>query len=139
MKYIRFLEELGQEDLPLAGGKGANLGELVAAGMKVPPGFVLTVEGYRRCVPPVSLPPEISQDLTRLEEFSTELQKKILGIDLPEDLESEIIQAYRQMGSPPVAVRSSATAEDLPDAYLFPPTPADSSRVPHFPTNPGTG
>ena len=55
MNYVRFLQDLRRKDLPLAGGKGANLGELIQAGMRVPPGFVLTTDGYRRCVPQVNL------------------------------------------------------------------------------------
>lgn len=116
MKYIRFLQELRKEDLPLAGGKGANLGELVTAGLRVPQGFVLTVDGYRRCVPSICPPTLVIEDLIALEKFSSKIQSQILSIQLPEEVETEIIKAYRQMGSPPVAVRSSATAEDLPNA-----------------------
>jgi len=79
MKYIRFLQEFRKEDIPLAGGKGANLGELVAAGMRVPQGCVLTVAGYRRCVPPISLPPLAEKDFAALERFTSEVQRQILG------------------------------------------------------------
>jgi len=116
MKYVRFLQELTKEDLPLAGGKGANLGELVLAGMKVPQGCVLTVEGYRRCVTQARLPEVDVNDMEALDKVTDELQRQIKNISIRDDVTSEIIEAYRSMGSPIVAVRSSATAEDLPSA-----------------------
>lgn len=116
MKYIRFLQELRKEDIPLAGGKGANLGELVAAGMNVPKGYVLTVEGYHRCVPPIHIPPVVVGDFTAVEKQTIEIQRQIESISFLDEVKAEIIEAYRQMGSPLVAVRSSATAEDLPTA-----------------------
>ena len=78
------LNEVGLESLPLVGGKGAQLGMAVRAGLPVPDGFCVTTEAYRG--------------------------------GMSAALESEIVGAYERMGGPPVAVRSSATAEDLPDA-----------------------
>ena len=78
------LTDVGLESLPLVGGKGAQLGLAMRAGLPVPDGFCVTTDAYRG------------------------------GMDA--SLEAEISAAYESMGSPPVAVRSSATAEDLPDA-----------------------
>lgn len=116
MNYVRFLKDLRSTDLSLAGGKGANLGELIQAGMRVPSGFVLTTDGYRRCVPKVSLPAQVIENLPSLEQKTKDIQKLIEVISIPEEVELEIKDAYRLMGSPVVAVRSSATAEDLPSA-----------------------
>ena len=116
MNYVRFLKDLRSKDLALAGGKGANLGELIWAGMRVPSGFVLTTDGYRRCVPPVNLVELVIENLPYLEQKTREIQKQIEAISMPGDVEVEILQSYTSMGSPVVAVRSSATAEDLPSA-----------------------
>ncbi|MEA4902509.1 PEP/pyruvate-binding domain-containing protein [Desulfitobacterium sp.] len=116
MKYIRLLQELKREDLSLAGGKGANLGELVSAGMKVPQGFVLTVEGYRRCITNVHLPKMNVNDLPALEDVTLKIRMEIENVNLPAEVTKEVLEAYRRMGSPKVAVRSSATTEDLPSA-----------------------
>ncbi len=116
MKYVRLLQELTREDLSLAGGKGANLGELVLAGMKVPQDFVLTVEGYRRCLSKIHVPEINERDFATLEEITSQIRRKIERVDLPDEVTMEILKAYRKMGSPYVAVRSSATAEDLPTA-----------------------
>lgn len=116
MKYVRLLQELTREDLSLAGGKGANLGELVLAGMRVPQGCVLTVEGYRRCITQAYLPGMDVHDLQALDAVTSQIQKQIEKVSIPDEVASEILEAYRSMGSPIVAVRSSATAEDLPSA-----------------------
>lgn len=122
MKYVRFLQELTRKDLPLAGGKGANLGELVIAGMKVPQGFVLNVHGYFHSLTQVLRSssrnwPQIDiKDLSLLEKMSSEIQREILESDIPKEVRNEILEAYKVMGCPKVAVRSSATAEDLPNA-----------------------
>jgi pyruvate, water dikinase len=116
MRYVRLLQELKREDLSLAGGKGANLGELLLAGMKVPQGFVLSVEGYRRCITNIYLPKINVNDLPTLSDVTSKIQMEIENVDLPIEVTVEVLEAYRRMGSPKVAVRSSATAEDLPSA-----------------------
>lgn len=116
MKYVRLLQDLTREDLPLVGGKGANLGELVLAGKKVPQGFVLTVEGYRRCITNVHLPKVNFKDLPALENVTSKIRMEIENANLPDEVTIEVLEAYGRMGSPKVAVRSSATAEDLPGA-----------------------
>ncbi|MGW5158408.1 PEP/pyruvate-binding domain-containing protein [Nonomuraea wenchangensis] len=89
MRLVAPLDAVGRADLPLAGGKGANLGELIRNGFPVPPGFVVTTHAY-----------------------------DLAGRDgeLPGELRREIAGAYEALGAGPVAVRSSATAEDLPGA-----------------------
>ena len=84
--------------------------------MNVPQGFVLTVEGYRRCITNVHLPKININDLPTLDDVTSKIQKEIENVDLPDELTIEVLEAYRRMGSPKVAVRSSATAEDLPSA-----------------------
>ncbi|HZK56612.1 MAG TPA: PEP/pyruvate-binding domain-containing protein [Desulfosporosinus sp.] len=116
MSYVRFLQDLRSKDLSLVGGKGANLGELIHAKMRVPAGFVLTTAGYRRCVPVISLQELDIVNLRSLEQKTLDIQKHIAAVSIPASVELEIKEAYRSMGSPIVAVRSSATAEDLPSA-----------------------
>ncbi|MCK2219959.1 PEP-utilizing enzyme [Actinomadura sp. ATCC 31491] len=94
MKLVAPLDAVGRDDLPLAGGKGANLGELVRNGFPVPPGFVVTTHAY---------------ELAAREDAG-------LPTDLPAELRQAITDAYAALGGGPVAVRSSATAEDLPGA-----------------------
>ena len=100
MTWIKHFAEIGDSDLPLVGGKGLNLGRLTAAGFLVPPGFCVTTDAYRTTVGTVD----------------TQNGEAVQAVALPESLQSEILTAYNQLGADSVAVRSSATAEDLPDA-----------------------
>lgn len=125
MQYIKSLTELNQADLPLAGGKGANLGAMIQAGLPVPPGFCVTTPAYRAFVETNGLEVEIRQilDTTRmdnpasLETASDSIRAWFGRGALPPALADEIRQAYANLYSSPapVAVRSSAIAEDLPD------------------------
>jgi pyruvate,water dikinase len=88
-------------DLAEVGGKGANLGNLARAGFPVPPGFVLTTHAYRAAqkkISAITVPPVVNP--------------------IPPEVEQAILEAYRQLGAPPVAVRSSATAEDMAAASM---------------------
>lgn len=96
------LHEAGRSDLERVGGKGANLGEMMRLGLPVPPGFVIPAQAYRHHLGPDLAPDEMARRLARA--------------PLDPALEQAILRAYHDMGSPPVAVRSSATAEDLADA-----------------------
>lgn len=109
------LTELGRADLARAGGKGAGLGELVRAGLPVPPGFVLTTAAYDEFVASAGIREEI---LRRAEgpDPETAVRAVFAGAEFPEAVRKELLAAYEELGSPPVAVRSSATAEDLPEA-----------------------
>lgn len=125
MQYIKSLSELNRGNLPIAGGKGANLGALIQAGLPVPPGFCITTPAYRAFVEKNKLGKEIRQilDATRMDEpaaldaASEAIRACFQHGEMPPTLADEIRQAYANLlNSPgPVAVRSSATAEDLPD------------------------
>ena len=131
--FIKWFADTGIEDVPLVGGKNASLGEMVreltAKGVKVPNGFSMTADAYRYFLRATGVDRQIDEILTGLDTRDLEnlrsralrVRQVILGAPLPQDLETAIIAAYEQLrGSdahpPDVAVRSSATAEDLPDA-----------------------
>lgn len=105
------LARLGTRDIALAGGKAANLGELMAARLPVPDGFCVTVDAYRAVVAP--LWPRVEELLAGAR--YAEIRELIATAALPEGLASQIGKAVDRLGGP-VAVRSSATAEDLPEA-----------------------
>ena len=126
---IRF-EMLTRGDVASVGGKNASLGELIAklgeAGIRVPGGFASSASAYRRFIRANALAEPIAEqigklkaDLSNLAEIGDATRKMILAGSFPADLENDIRESYRAMGngSPArVAVRSSATAEDLPEA-----------------------
>ncbi|ATX82312.1 phosphoenolpyruvate synthase [Mariprofundus ferrinatatus] len=134
MKYIRFFEELGLSDVALVGGKNASLGEmyckLTAKGIKIPNGFATTADAYWHYIEQNNLSDEIASTLEgldtgnmkRLAECGQHLRSIIAHAKMPDDLEEEIIEAYRRLSKQyvehplAVSVRSSATAEDLPEA-----------------------
>ena len=117
-------KEVGRGDLPLVGGKGANLGEMLRAGIPVPGGFIVTAAAYGRFIEQTGLQPKIEavlkglnvHDSDALQQVSRDIEKLIIDTPVPGDIAAEIKSRYREMGEPPVAVRSSATAEDLPEA-----------------------
>jgi pyruvate,water dikinase len=123
---VRWFEELSRQDIALAGGKAANLGEMTRAGLPVPPGFGITVEAYRRVVGASGLAQEIDRRLAALDvtdpeslqRTSEELQRLLRDVVIPNDVAGAILGAYadlsRKIGrdTARVAVRSSATAED---------------------------
>jgi phosphohistidine swiveling domain-containing protein len=109
--------------LETAGGKGANLARLTRAGFSVPPGFILTTEAYRAFVKANSLQTVIqsalenlsAEESSALEQASTRIRIAFSAGSMSVDMESVIHDAYDGLNGVPVAVRSSATAEDLPD------------------------
>ncbi|MEW5870824.1 MAG: PEP/pyruvate-binding domain-containing protein [Chloroflexota bacterium] len=125
MQYTKSLTELKRSDLLLAGGKGANLGALLQAGLPVPPGFCITTAGYREFVAHNHLTGDLRQilnttqadDPAALERASQQIRAHFSNGQIPPALADEIRQSYLDLSSQPlaVAVRSSATAEDLPD------------------------
>lgn len=123
-RSVVWFSEVGREDLGLVGGKGANLGELTRASIPVPPGFVVTADTYFRFIQQAGLEPFIKKELFGLDVHDTKalneraanIRKRIMDAPMPAHLADEIKEAYRELGDGPVAVRSSATAEDLPDA-----------------------
>jgi len=129
MRWIRWFDELGRGDVALVGGKNASLGEMVrhlkAAGVQVPEGFALTADAYRHVLEANGLEEVVSaqlagvdyDDVEELQRRARRLRSAVLGSDLPRDLVDEVAQAYARLGEDvEVAVRSSATAEDLPTA-----------------------
>jgi phosphohistidine swiveling domain-containing protein len=122
MIFIKQFEELGSGDIDQAGGKGANLGELTRAGLPVPPGFVVVTEAYRAYVAEQQLADKIAalaaptDDPAGYENASAQI-RALFTKELSDALRTEIAEAYATLGEDvPVAVRSSATAEDLPEA-----------------------
>lgn len=119
-----WFSEVGREDLALVGGKGANLGELTRASIPVPPGFIVTADTYFRFIQQNALEPLIKKDLFGLDvhdskmlnDRAASIRRRIVEAQMPAHIAEEIRSAYRQLGEGPVAVRSSATAEDLPEA-----------------------
>ncbi|MCZ2108075.1 MAG: phosphoenolpyruvate synthase, partial [Dehalococcoidia bacterium] len=123
-RSVVWFTEVGKEDLGLVGGKGANLGELTRAGIPVPPGFVVTADTYFHFIAQNGLEPIIKKELFNLDvhdsrqlnERAASIRKHIMDAPMPAHVADEIAEAYRELGEGPVAVRSSATAEDLPEA-----------------------
>ena len=103
---VRSLDELTAADLPAAGGKGANLGELRRAGFPVPDGFVITTAAYALAAEAAGVTGE----------SAATARVRLAASPVPAGIADAIRQAYRGLGASAVAVRSSATAEDLPDA-----------------------
>jgi pyruvate, water dikinase len=133
MKFIKKFEELNIKDIPLVGGKNASLGEmiqqLVPKGIRIPTGFVITADAYWYHLKENNLVDEIKNHISKinkkdLEEFSQvghKIRSLIRKALLPDDLQQEIAKTYKEMEKKygelcDVAVRSSATAEDLPEA-----------------------
>ena len=122
---VLWLERVRSEDIDSVGGKGASLGEMTSAGLPVPPGFVVTAETYRWFIEETGIAEELfeavdvdADDSTALADAEARAEELILGTDMPDGLREEILEAYADLddGEAFVAVRSSATAEDLPDA-----------------------
>jgi pyruvate,water dikinase len=122
---ILTLEEITKNDIPLVGGKGASLGEMTSIGLPVPPAFVITAQAYRKFLIESRVEEELFgglenidiEDTDVLENASTRAKTIIMNAPMPEYLKNEIRTSYRAMGKNViVAVRSSATAEDLPGA-----------------------
>src|SRR5216683_2582601 len=128
---VVWLEDVRKGDIRLVGGKCANLGELTAKGVTVPPGFAVTADAFRRFLEETKIGEVIQKTLTngegprdpkQYEEASEEIRKIIESAPMPADIASEVRSAYRDLERKTgniqvkVAVRSSATSEDLPDA-----------------------
>ncbi len=126
---VLWLIDVDKNDVPLVGGKAANLGELLRAEIPVPDGFVVDARTFRDFLERAGLKDKIYDLLNKinventdeLNEASRKIREMIAKAKMPEDIEKEIREAYRKLceeeGSEVyVAVRSSATAEDLPDA-----------------------
>ncbi|MFH1720182.1 MAG: phosphoenolpyruvate synthase [Patescibacteria group bacterium] len=133
-KFILWFEEIGKGDVALVGGKNASLGEMFqnldSQGVAVPPGFAITAYAYKYLLGKGGLEDKIKKamegldthDVINLQKRGKKIRDLIENADFPKDLEEKIYEAYEELGKrlkidkPDVAVRSSATAEDLPDA-----------------------
>lgn len=117
---ILHLNQVSKDDVAFAGGKGANLGELIKVGMPVPEGFVISAQAFERFLQETGIGVEIQarwdkikiEDVESVEESSEIIRSLILREEFPEDLGKEVLQAFDRLGARYVAVRSSATAED---------------------------
>lgn len=142
-KYIVWFEEVGKEDTPLVGGKGANLGEMIRSDIPIPYGFIITVHAYKDFLKSNHLYKRITeflksvdyQDPRSLDRVSHQIKSLITKSTVPKDIAEDIVRHYLELSkraeknykktaslkslfnlTPLVAVRSSATAEDLPQA-----------------------
>jgi pyruvate,water dikinase len=133
--HVAWFEELGEDDRDAAGGKAVSLGRLTAAGIRVPPGFVVTTFAFRQALAGFDPGGTIALEVERLDAAdepacraaSAGLRARVEGAPLPKDVEDAILDAYRTLcgsgsaaaapaADAPVAVRSSATMEDGSDA-----------------------
>ena len=123
-KAILWFNEVTKDDVPTVGGKGANLGEMTRAKIPVPPGFIVTAGTYFDFLKKSKLTDKISRLLkplnpdnsNQLHQIAGQVKQLISDTPIPPEIAGEIEQAYKKMGGGLVAVRSSATAEDLPEA-----------------------
>jgi pyruvate,water dikinase len=123
---LRWFADIRLADRPLVGGKGASLGELTAAGIRVPPGFVVTTAAFEAALAAIDPGGAIRAQIERLGQddlpavtaAADSIRERFLGAALPPALSAAISAAYRQLAGPasPVAVRSSATSEDSAEA-----------------------
>ncbi|MDD4300605.1 MAG: phosphoenolpyruvate synthase [Methanomicrobium sp.] len=125
MPDILWLAEIKKEDIPSVGGKGASLGEMTAVGLPVPPAFVVTAQAFRRFLIETGIEDKLFkklegldvEDAELLEATAQDVMKLVLSVKIPDSIKKNISESYVKMGDNiVVAVRSSATAEDLPDA-----------------------
>ncbi len=126
MESIRWFSEIDKNDVLLAGGKGANLGEMTQAGLPVPQGFCVTVSAYQAFLEKTDLSIAIRdefheinpENLAQISSMAANIRRMIESQPFPELIADPILAAYEAFGidEVPVAVRSSATAEDLEDA-----------------------
>ena len=128
--YVIKFEDLGKDDIGVAGGKGANLGELTQAGIPVPPGFVVTSETYDKFMRDTGIFNKVMDILKEtdinntkeLQDAAEEIKGIIIETPIPDGISTYITEAYNQLServgldAADVAIRSSATAEDLPEA-----------------------
>lgn len=124
-EYVLFFDQINRSSLPLVGGKGANLGEMTQAGFPVPAGFCITTLAYREFVATSPVMEAFFTELSRIEtanlkqvrEAGQGIREHLEQVAIPENITSEILRAWEKVGTEHYyAVRSSATAEDLPNA-----------------------
>lgn len=120
MSHIKFFKQIGKNDVGIAGGKGASLGEMTQAKISVPPGFVVLSGAFDRFLQETGLHQDIvaqlkkvnPNDTNSVDKASAVIRDMIHDCAMPKDLEKEILLAFKKLDAKFVAVRSSATAED---------------------------
>ena len=131
-ELVIWFENLRKTDIPSVGGKNANLGEMINVGIPVPPGFAITAYAYKKFIEETGIAQKIYDiinetvtdptDPKQYEEASKKIRELVESTPMPKEIEESIRTAYRELcrrlnaNDVSVAVRSSATAEDLPDA-----------------------
>ncbi len=130
MSYVINFQDVDKNSLPLVGGKNASLGEMIRAGIRVPPGFAVTTESYLAFITETGIKDRIyvvltglnPDDVQSINDASEQVQNLITGASMSQDIKTAVEKSYSELcdqcsvASLPVAVRSSATAEDLPSA-----------------------
>ena len=128
LNAVVWLEEVGKNDLSIVGGKGASLGEMINIGVPVPGGFAVTAQAFRDFINKAGIAKDLFEALnvdvneeTELHKAEKAAKKLIMDAKVPKDIEQAIKSRYEELCKREgeqvfVAVRSSATAEDLPDA-----------------------
>jgi len=122
--FIKSFSQIGKKDASSAGGKGASLGEMTQAGLKIPPGFVVLASAFDRFLAETDLTQELDsllkkinyKDVNSVDGASSKIRALIAGAKMPADLASDIQKEFKKLKAPYVAVRSSATAEDSSSA-----------------------
>ncbi|MBD3248917.1 phosphoenolpyruvate synthase [Candidatus Woesearchaeota archaeon] len=137
-KRIKWFKDISKDDVDVVGGKGANLGEMTKAGLPIPPGFMVTAQTYKEFIEETGIKDKILDmlknldvnDTGKLQKTAKEVQRVIKETEMPEEIKEEIKENYSMIGVHEksesddvlkgkeefVACRSSATAEDLPEA-----------------------
>lgn len=123
MIRIRWLKDIHAKDIGVAGGKGANLGEMYNLGFSVPNAFIVTAQAYDEFIKRTKIKNKIfailkgldTEDTERLQKTAKKIQNLIKKTPIPKEIAKEVFENYKKLGGY-VAVRSSATAEDLPEA-----------------------
>ncbi len=122
--FTKNFEEISSKDVGIAGGKGASLGEMISAGIPVPPGFVVLTDAFEKFLTETDLKQEITSELNKVEQSkmhtveyaSGRIQNLILSAKMPNDIAMHISEQFGRLDAKLVAVRSSATAEDSASA-----------------------
>ncbi len=124
MKFVKLFSQLNKNDVAIAGGKGASLGEMTQAGIPVPPGFVILANAFDKFLKETDLNVEIDavldtvdiKEVHTIENASEKIRAMILSKEMPKDIKAEILKFYQKLDCKFVAVRSSATSEDSASA-----------------------
>ncbi|MEX0934116.1 MAG: PEP/pyruvate-binding domain-containing protein, partial [Candidatus Paceibacterota bacterium] len=124
MDLLRDFKQLNKDDVSIAGGKGASLGEMIQAGIPVPPGFVIPASAFEKFLEETDLNVEIdsilhsvdTNKMHTIEDASEKIRSLITGADISTDIAGEIQKFFKNLDSKYVAVRSSSTAEDSASA-----------------------